>query len=179
MERTAAMDLGVVVERRAIDHRWARWRWRPVAVIPGAGPVADWLELERDPQATRWHAATLPLGLHRKETQAYLENLQGSGPSVYVVLREMAGAPEDRRFQPFLVTASPFEAQDYLDPGEDVVERVPMPAVLTGWIQAFIDRHHVDEPFRKRKRQRHDPDRVQFGQAPDHPDPAARRRRLS
>lgn len=178
MERTATMDLGVVIERRAIDHPWARWRWRPVAVIPGARPVESWQELERDDHAVRWHAATLPLLLHRKETQAYLENLHGEAPSIYVVLREDPGAPNDRRHRPFLVTASPFEAQDYLDPGEDMVERVPMPAAVIGWVQAFVDRHHVEEPFKKRKRQRHDPDEVNFGQVADHPDPAARRRRL-
>ena len=38
--------------------------------------------------------------------------------------------------------------------GDDLVEAVPMPDGLIAWVQAFIDRHHVDQPFVKRKRKR-------------------------
>lgn len=175
-ERSIAMPLGVVIERRAIDHPWQKWRWRPVAVLPGAGPVAEWKELERDDAAVRWHAATLTLELHRKETLAYRENLSSGTPSVYVVLRAIDGAPADRSMAPFRVTASPYEAQDYLDAGEDIIERVAMPPGLVAWVQAFIDRHHVDETFRKRQRQRYEPSEAGFGRRPDHPDLGRRKR---
>ncbi|MGH6902881.1 MAG: DUF3305 domain-containing protein [Geminicoccaceae bacterium] len=45
------------------------------------------------------------------------------------------------------------EAEGYLE-GDDVVEAVAMPDALIAWVQAFVDRHHVDQPFVKRKRER-------------------------
>ena len=52
----------------------------------------------------------------------------------------------------FGVTASAFEAQDYMDSGEEIVEAVPMPDELIAWLAAFVEHHHVEEVFKKRKR---------------------------
>jgi hypothetical protein len=149
------MPLGVVVERREIDHPWQTHSWRAVAVIPGAPAIDAWRELARGDRFVRWHAATLPLELHRTETEAYRVNLSGKTPAVYVVLRKIQ--PSERTagnaIAPFLVTASPYEAEGYLE-GEDVVEVTPMSQGLIAWVSAFVERHHVDEPFVKRKRKR-------------------------
>jgi hypothetical protein len=147
MERRISMPLGVVVERREIDNRWQRFAWRPVAVLPGAAPVTEWRELVRGERLVRWHAATLPLELHRTETEGYRANLSGKVPAIYVGLREQSGG--EHEYAPFLVTASPYEAACFPD---DIVEAVPMPDGLIAWVQGFVDRHHVDEPFQKRKR---------------------------
>jgi hypothetical protein len=141
------MPLGVLVERRESRHRWQTHSWRPVAVMPGAPAVTEWREVMRGCGYIRWHAATLPLELHRKETEGYRYNLSGKLPAIYVGLRRETGAAHE--VTPFLVTASPYEAACFPD---DIVEAVPMPEGLIGWVQEFIDRHHVDEPFRKRKR---------------------------
>lgn len=149
------MPLGVVVERREIDHPWQQHSWRAVAVIPGAPAIGAWRELARAERFVRWHAATLPLELHRTETEAYRVNLAGKTPAIYVVLRQVE--PSERTagnaIAPFLVTASPYEAEGYLE-GEDVVEAAPMTEALIAWVDAFVRRHHVDEPFVKRKRKR-------------------------
>jgi hypothetical protein len=47
------------------------------------------------------------------------------------------------------------EAQIYLDNGEDQVDAVTMPEVIAAWVKDYVDRHHVDQPFHKRKRQPH------------------------
>ena len=172
MERSIVMPLGVVVERREIDNRWQRWRWRPVAVIPGAGEVDGWKELQRGDRWVRWHAATLPLELYRTDTDAYRYNLSNKPPVIYVVLRPAETDDAPHEVIPFRVTASPFEAQDYLDSGEEIVEGVPMPEGVIAWVQAFIDRHHVDRPFIKRQRKRHDAERTGSARRP----PAARAR---
>ncbi len=166
-DRVQTMPLGVVVEWREIDNPWQQGVWTPVAVIPGAGATDEWKLLAQEANWRRFHAATLPLALHRKETEAYRTNLSNAVPVVYVVLRSIEDAASPREVEPFLVTASPYEAQDYLDSGEDVVEGVPMPEGVVAWVQDFIDRHHVDEPFHKRKRKRYDPDEVAFGRSPD------------
>lgn len=64
-------------------------------------------------------------------------------------MREAAGdAPLDL----VLVTVSPYEAQDYADSGEEIIEKVPMPPALRVWLQDFVDANHHEEPFKKRKR---------------------------
>jgi hypothetical protein len=155
MERRISMALGVVVERRELDNRWQRWAWKAVAVIPGAPPIEAWRELMRGDRFVRWHAATMPLVLHRIETEAYRVNLSGRSPAIYVVLRKVE--PSERTagndVAPFVVTASPYDAEGYME-GDDLVEAVPIPDGLIAWVQAFIDRHHVDQPFVKRKRKR-------------------------
>jgi hypothetical protein len=155
MERRIHMPLGVVVERRELDNRWQRFAWKPVAVIPGAPPITAWRELARGDRFVRWHAATLLFELHRAETEAYRVNLSGRLPSAYVVLRKTkpSESTAGNDVIPFLVTASPYEAEGYLE-GDDVVEVVPMPEALIAWVQAFVERHHVDQPFVKRKRKR-------------------------
>jgi hypothetical protein len=155
-ERSRTMPLGVVIERQPSASRWQRWRWAAVGVMPGAPPVAEWRELVREGEVVRWHAATLPLELHRTATADYRYNLSGKVPSVYVVLRRQHD-PE-RELRPILVTISPGEAQSYGEFGDDVVEAVPMSEGLIAWVQEFVDRHHVDRPFHKRKRKRADPE---------------------
>ena len=52
------------------------------------------------------------------------------------------------------MTASPFEAQDYGDSGEELVEPVAMPPALVAWVREFVAAHHKDTRFRKRRRDR-------------------------
>ncbi len=162
MDRLETMRLGVVVERRDIENPWQDYAWLPVAVIPGAPDLDQWKVMNRGKDWIHYHAATLTLELHRKETEAYHYNLASRPPVIYVVLRQDEEAGE-REVEPFVVTASPSESQDFLDAGDDIVEAVPMPEVVMAWVQAFVDAHHVDQPHYKRKPKRLDPDTVGFG----------------
>jgi hypothetical protein len=153
------MPLGVVVRRKPGVTRWARWTWQAVSVLPGAAE-ADWRELRREGEAVEYHAATVELTLWAAETEAYLTALSDTPPSVYVVLRESGGGAP---FEVLLATASPFEAQDYADSGEDMVEKVAMPPGLAAWVQRFVREHHVHEPFVKRQRDRKRTDLVEDG----------------
>lgn len=178
-----AMPVGVVIRRRPGVTRWAAWDWRAVAVLPGAGP-ADWLELRREGEVVEFHAASPVLELHGAETEAYLHGLSAEIPSLYIVLRESGGAYP---FDVLLVTASPYEAQDYADSGEEIVEKVAMPHGLVAWIRDFVEAFHVEEAFVKRRRDKARVDLVEDGigdariaQTADvYRSPAARRRRLS
>jgi len=177
MERSVRIALGVVVERRKSTSRWQDWVWRPVSVIPGAPPVGpEGRELVHGEDWTQYLAATLPLELHRSETDAYLVNLTGRQPVIYVVLRKSGGDASDA-YRPFLVTASPWEAGGYLDSGEDIVEGVPMPGALMAWVQSFVDRHHVEQPFVKRKRKAESDRNDRPGRDPALKDQVWRRRR--
>jgi hypothetical protein len=128
--------------------KWAKHVWKAVAVLPGAGE-AEWKELRREGKTVEFHAATLPLELHRTDTEAYLHALSDEPPAVYVVMRESL---TDHPLDVTVVTASPYEAQDYADTGEELVEKVPMPAGLIALIHEFVSAHHEDEVFIKRRR---------------------------
>ncbi|MGB0658991.1 MAG: DUF3305 domain-containing protein [Mangrovicoccus sp.] len=154
------MPVGVVLRRRPGATRWMRWHWTASAVLPGAGP-ASWRELRREGEIVEYHAATVPLELHGAETEAYLHGLMAQTPSLYVVLRETG--EERAPLEVVLVTASPYEAQDYTDSGEEIVEKIPMPPGLMIWVQDFVSAHHQEDPFVKRKRDKTRVDQVQDG----------------
>jgi len=152
--------LGVVLERRPSDHPWLDHSWRAIGVIPGApalDPKGAWKELRRDGEVVQFHAGTLEVSLFRKETEGYRANLSQHPPRIFVVLRRDEDPDSPHEFTPFHVTACPFEAQIYLDNGEDMVEAVAMPEIVAAWVKDYVDRHHVDQPFKKRKRRPHVP----------------------
>lgn len=153
------MPLGIVVRKTPGVTRWAKWCWKPVAVLPGAGP-AEWRELRREGEAVEYHAGTVDLTLWAAEAEAYLANLADTIPSIYVVMRE---SDDDHPFEITVATASPYEGQDYADNGEDLVEKVPMTEGLAAWVRDFAFEHYETEEFIKRKRDRKRTDLVQDG----------------
>ena len=153
------MPLGIVVRRVPGVTRWAAFVWKAVAVLPGAAQ-ADWKLLREDGEAVEYHAATLPLELFRTDTESYLHGRSAKVPSIYVVMRPSDG---DHPLEMTLVTASPYEAQDYADTGEELVEKVPMPEGLVAWIRDYVELHHEDEVFIKRRRDKARVDRKEDG----------------
>ncbi len=131
-----ALPLRVELERVETAGPWASAYWRAVSVRP-------------DPELKGEDGHHLLLTLHRKETEGYRTNL-GSARAVYVILRE---GRDGTLSEPFRATVCAFEAQDYVDDADSRVDAVPMPDSIAAWLTAFVRRHHMDEPFRKRKRQ--------------------------
>lgn len=154
--------VGIVAEKRRIDHPWQEFKWLPVAVVPGAGSQDGWVKTGSGEDYEQFLIGTLTIEVFRKETEAYKVNLSSERPSVYVVLRP-AEDIDDPEIRAVYATVSPYEAQDYLDTGEDVVEPVLMPEGMVAWLQSFTDRHHVDEVFKKRKRKDFKEEVVKFG----------------
>ena len=101
--------------------------------------------------------------LWRTDTEAYRVALTNEPPTVYVVMRLSEDPDSPHEMQIVGVTASPYEAQDYCDTGEEIVEPVPMPPGLVAFVREFVERHHVEEEFVKRRRDRVRTDRVQDG----------------
>jgi len=163
-----AVPLGVVIAREKIDHPWQEYRWRAVSVFLDAPETANWRMLLNEPAMTQYHAATLPLVLHRRESMAYRVNLANGEPSIYVVLREESDPESDFPVGVHGITASPFEAQTHGEFAFDSVDRVAMPERLVDIVQSFVAEHPVDDAFVKRKRQPHAPkeEEHRFGQEP-------------
>ena len=64
------------------------------------------------------------------------------------------------------VTASPYEAQNFADTGEGLIEPVPVPPELLTWMVDFVRAHPDEEIFKKRKRDRLDVEQLKFGKEP-------------
>jgi len=159
-DRKKTLPLGIVLRKTPGVTRWAKWVWRAVAVLPGAGP-AEWRELRRDGDCVEYHAATVPLELYRTDTEAYLTELSTETPSIYVVMRECDET--ESGLEIVLATVSPFDGQDYADNGEDIVELVPMPPALIAWVHDWVEKHHEEEKFIKRRRDKRRVDQVEAG----------------
>ena len=157
-----SLPLGVVIQRSPAVSRWARWNWTVAGVLPGAGP-ADWRELRRDGDTVEYHAATVPLEFWPSDVEAYQTGLAARVPAVYVVMRPTAEPDAAHELEVLLATASPYEAQDYMDTGEEIVEQAAMPEGLVAVVRDFIERHREEEPFVKRRRDKRRVDLVEDG----------------
>ena len=148
-QRYASMPVGVVIRRTAGVTRWAKWSWRVSGVVVGARAATPQI-LRHEGDAVEYHAATVPLELHGSDTESYMVAISAQVPSIYVVMRDN---PDNMPpFDVILATASAYEAQDYADSGEEIVEKIQMPEGVVAWVRDFVKAHHVEETFVKRKR---------------------------
>ncbi|SFR64250.1 DUF3305 domain-containing protein [Litoreibacter janthinus] len=148
--QSESIPVGIVIRKSPGVTRWAQWAWQAVGVLPGAGP-ADWKMLRSEDNVTEYHAATRDLTLYVSDAEAYVHELGTRQPSVYVVMRR-DGTASDTPLNVVLITASPYEAQDYEDSGEEIVEKVQMPVGMLAWVRDFVERHYEEEAFVKRRR---------------------------
>ena len=162
------MMVGVVLERRRLDDPWRDHVWHALEVVSGMSELSEWRKLSEDANSTRWLAAVLPIEMFPKETDGYRLNVTGESARVFVVLRPDGAGGPGREMKAFHATVCPFEAGSYGQSGEETVDALPMPAEIRAWVEDFVARHHVEQPFKKRQRDRFDPDKVGFGRgAPD------------
>lgn len=164
------IPVGIVVERRSIDSPWAEHAWAPLAVLPEPPDLAPWTTLASEPDRTSYYLGPATLTLHSVDTAHFRENFQAGRAKLWVALRPTGIEPE---LDLVGVTADPFEGEDYCENVGDIVEQVPMPALIAEQVLAFFDAHHVEREFVKRKRTEHDPRK---GGGP-RPEPGARRGR--
>ena len=143
------IPVGVVVERRKAKSPWLDFLWRPVSVLAGAPSAAPWTPIHAAAETTLFYAGDAVIELHRTESTNYRDNLTSGAPALWVVLRATASGPG---YEVLAVTADPAEGEAFTDPGNDLIETVPMPAAIAATIGNFIAEHHVERPFIKRRR---------------------------
>jgi hypothetical protein len=158
MTATAAArrEIGVVLERRRVDHPWQEHAWRAVAVLPDVPAAPPGTEIAAGEGWARLYAGAAELELFPLETDSYKHNLEGTPPSVFVVLRRTESEP------PLALhgaTVCVGQAHAHADTMDNVVEALPMPAEIRDWLADFVARHHVERAWFKRKRDRVDPAR--------------------
>lgn len=143
------LKFGVVAQSRPPVTKWAGRQVRPYAVLPAVPDTAPYTLLSEEDGVETWYLGAHDLILHTGDTGHYRDNLTGSRPGVWVVLGETENI---RKADIRLVTVDPYEGEGFaLDTGV-IVDVVGMPDVLRMKLEDFIARHHVEIPFKKRKR---------------------------
>ena len=149
------IEVGVVVERRRAKSAWIDFVWRPVMILPGRPAAAPWAVLATEADCTTFYAGPAEIKLYRSETGQYRDNLRSGTPSLWVALRPTGADPA---YEIVAATADPAEGESWTQGGNDLVEAVPMPAMVAETIEAFVAEHHVERAFAKRTRDRADPE---------------------
>jgi len=150
-----AIEIGIVIERRRLKHPWADPAWLPVAVLPGAAAAAPWTVLDDGPEATRFYAGAQQIEFNASDTGTYRDNLRSGRPSLWVALCFTDVEPG---IEVQIVTADPSEGEALTETGTLIVEAVAMPVEIGERLAAFVEAHHVERAFTKRKRDRADPE---------------------
>ena len=149
------IPVGVVVERRRAKSQWIDFVWRPLTALEGVPETAPWTKLAGDEELATFYVGAAEVELYPSETTNYRDNLASGTPQLWVVLRRTGAEPP---FVLRMVTADPAEGEGYTQVGDDLVEPVPMPDSIADAIVAFVQEHHVERVFFKRKRDRADPE---------------------
>lgn len=143
------LTVGIVVERRKLDNPWLDHTWLPSAVLPGAPAAAPWTILNEADGVRQVYAGPQTLSFYSVDTAHYRDNLSSGEPKIWLSLRQVDGEPPVSITG---VTADPAEGESYTEAGNDIVEAVPMPAEIAMRLAAFIQEHHVERAFFKRRR---------------------------
>lgn len=148
-------DIGVIVVKRQVKAGpWTSHAWLPYAVLPAVPAATPGAELGGDAEDTFFYAGPAQVVLERSATAHYRDNLTSTRPSLWVSLKMTEDGCELTS-----VTADPYEGEAMTEAIGSVVEAVPMPEKIRAGIADFVAAFHVERPFIKRQRNRHDPDR--------------------
>jgi hypothetical protein len=137
--------LSVVLEREAIESRWASHAWNVQGVIPDVGGESRVLH-EDARRMHRLHPGFTAI-LYEDEAEGHFLNASSESPSVFVVLRTDEATGD---VYPYQVTLSYNEAARWMDGGERV-ERVPAWPELAHWMSAWVAENYRPEPKKRRK----------------------------
>ena len=155
VEPLKRITVGIVVDRSKGVGPWSDFLWRPVTALNGAPDTAPWTKLSDDGERTAFFVGTAEVELYRSEAGNYRENLLVEKPLLWVALRRTEADP------PYMlagVTVDPAEGEAWAALGNDLVDTVPMPSAVESVVAGFVSEHYVEQPFRKRTRDRAHPE---------------------
>ena len=138
--------LGIV---RPPANRWAVPRLLPLSIGPELPGIAGSVKVREEQGTETWYLGGYGLQLHSGDTGNYRDNLIAVRPSVWVALK---GADTPAKAAVVLATVDPYEGEALATDPALVVEAVAMPPDLQARVTDFVERHHVEIPFKKRKR---------------------------
>lgn len=140
--------LGVLALRRPPVTRWSTGQLQPLAVLMPEPATAANTRLIDDAGTETWYLGGRDLVLWSGDTAHHRDNLSSGQPKVWVALR----GNDPARAEVICLTADPYEGEGLSSDLDLIVGAVPMPDAVRAIVAGFIDRHHVDIPFKRRKR---------------------------
>src|ERR1700674_3505884 len=144
-----SFPIAVIMERIALNNRWASERWQAKGVVPDVGESdAGNRIIVNDDRSREILFPGFHVRLSREEGHGYYLNVSTPTPKVFVLWRM-----HDDIARPESVTVSYGEAARWMDSSESV-DAVPMPPELQPWVRDFVDQHYRPEPREKGKRKR-------------------------
>ncbi len=172
--RMLNIPVAVLLERRWLDNPWQDEEWHACAVVMEAGQAHDDHASQKEGGFVHsWQVAADiirvpadPIEVHAKEVEGCRVNLESAQPVLWVIIDPEGEDGSVMPVQVQRVTASAYEAQEYLDAGDLIVDAVPMPEEIRERLVAFIAAQPDPEPFRKRKNRKADADTYRFGKEP-------------
>ncbi|MCI0651214.1 MAG: DUF3305 domain-containing protein [Planctomycetes bacterium] len=148
-------EIGVVVDRHALQSQWATHRWHPVAVLLEVPDTAPWTKLSEEGAVARFYAGPATITLVPSESESYLYNLAAREPQVWIILRPREPGPDGRDVELESATVAAGEAEALAGGIDIIVESVPMPQEIAAWVAAFVEAHPSAPKEFKRKRSQH------------------------
>lgn len=141
------LQIGVILARRSVAGVWATTMWRPAAVLPSPVALAPGARIAAADDAELFYAGGHELTLHRCDTASYRDNLLSGEPRIWVTLA-LDGEPP----RVVGITADPYEGEALAEIYGDRIEATAMPRSVQDVLAGFVQSHHVERPFIKRKR---------------------------
>lgn len=147
------LRVGVLAIRRPPVTKWGTGELRAAGVLPQEPQTAPHTLLDTENGVETWYLGARDLVLYSGDTGHHRDNLASGRPAIWVALR----GDDPARTEVINVTADPYEGEGYASDLDLKVEAVPMPEAIGEIVAAFIEAHHVEMPFKKRKRLPADP----------------------
>jgi hypothetical protein len=139
------MPIAVLMQRRALKHRWANEAWAAVGVVPNRGKLPPLHVLAESAERDYYLVSGLDLELYSDDNEGYYENCVAPESKVFVQWRMEGG-----RAMPVRASVSYAEGTRMFDNGESA-DGVPMPAEIHAWLSDYLRQHYQPRPRRGRE----------------------------
>ena len=143
--KMASMPIAVIMQRRAVQHRWVDEAWAAVGVVPDRGNLPPLQVLSESPERDYYLVSGLELELYTDENEGYYENAMAPESKVFVLWRMQEG-----RAMPVRASVSYVEGTRMFDSGESA-DGVTMPAEIYAWLASYLREHYQPKPRRGRQ----------------------------
>lgn len=143
--KMASMPIAVMMQRRAVQHRWADDSWAAVGVVPNRGNLPQLHVLSESAERDYYLVSGLSLELYTDENDGYYENAMAPESKVFILWRM-----ENGRAMPVRASVSYLEGTRMFDSGE-TADGVLMPAEIHAWLSDYLQTHYQPRPRRGRE----------------------------
>ena len=143
--KMGSMPIAVLMQRRAVNHRWADEAWEAVGVVPDRGDLPPVRVLIPPAERDYYLVSGLELELYPDENEGYYENCVAPESKAFVLWRM-----QDGRAMPVRASVSYVEGTRMFDSCENA-DGVTMPAEIYAWLAGYLRAHYQPRPRRGRQ----------------------------